>query len=211
MFLRGIEMVTYEEVQQKSGELNKQILNRWLNQELFTFEWFFMLFIVVGCYFLFFYLLDKKRIVEILLYGSLVSVTFVVYDSIGGFFGFWGEKISLSPIYPNYFGGNLTVAPLIAMIIYQFKSPWDSYLRWSILFSVIFILGYYGIILTTMEVFVYLKPYAKIIDFSAFLSVLIIPRVIMVLILKKEAQKGNISAKHSLSILSSENNKENNY
>lgn len=158
-----------------------------------------------------FYLLDKKRIVEILLYGSLVSVAFVVYDSIGLFFGFWADNMSLFPVYPNFFGSNLTVAPLIAMIIYQFKSPWDSYLRWSILFSGFFITGYYGIVLTSMEVFVYLKPFAKIIDLSAFLSVLIICRVIMVLILKKEAQKGNISAKHSLSILSAKQNKGNNY
>ena len=61
------EMVTNEEVIQKSDVLNKLILNKWLNQELFTFEWFFILVLVVGCYFLFFYLLDKKRIVEILL------------------------------------------------------------------------------------------------------------------------------------------------
>ncbi|MDR7235891.1 hypothetical protein [Neobacillus drentensis] len=204
-------MVTNDEVQQNTDELNKQILNKWLNQELFTFEWFFILFIIVVCYFLFFYLLDKKRIVEILLYGSLVAVAFVVYDSIGLFFGLWADKISLYPVYPNFFGSNLTVAPLIAMIIYQFKSPWDNYLRWSILFSGFFIIGYYGIILTTMEVFVYLKPIAKIIDLSAFLFVLIICRVIMVLILKKEAQKGNISAKHSLSILSAKQNKRNNY
>jgi hypothetical protein len=136
-----------------------------------------------------------------LLYGSLVAVTYVVYDSIGMFFGFWAVKIAISPVYPNFFGSSLTVAPLIAMILYQYKSPWNSFLRWSILFSGLFIFGYYGFLLSNMGIFVYLKPYAKIIDLCSFLSVIIVSRGIMILLLKKEAQKGNISAENSLSKL----------
>lgn len=203
-------MVTNEEIIQKSDELNNLILTKWLNQELFSFEWFFILFLVLVCYFLFFYLVDKKRIVEILLYGSLVAVAFVVYDSIGIFFGFWANKISTSPVYPNILGSDLTIAPLIAMIIYQYKSPWDSFLRWSILFSGLYIIGYFSFILSNMEIFVYLKPYANIIDFCSFLSVLIVSRGIMVLLLKKEAQKGNISAESSLSKLTSDQTQRNN-
>jgi len=197
----GTVMITTEEIMQKSDELNNLILTKWLKQEFLTFEWFFMLFVVLVCYFLFFYLVDKQRIVEILLYGSFVAVAFVVYDSIGMFFGFWAEKISISPVYPNFFGSSLTVAPLIAMILYQYKSPWSSFLRWSILFSGLFIIGYYGFLLSNMKIFVYLKPYANIIDLFSFLSVIIVPRGIMILLLKKEAQKGNISAENSLSKL----------
>ena len=201
-FLKGGTVVSIdEEIMQKSDELNNLILTKWLKQEFFTFEWFFTLFVVLVCYFLFFYLVDKQRIVEILLYGSFVAVAFVVYDSIGMFFGFWAEKISISPVYPNFFGSSLTVAPLIAMILYQYKSPWSSFLRWSILFSGLFIIGYYGFLLSNMKIFVYLKPYANIIDLFSFLSVIIVPRGIMILLLKKEAQKGNISAENSLSKL----------
>ena len=190
-----------EEIMQKSDALNNLILTKWLKQEFLTFEWFFTLFVVLVCYLLFFYLVDKKRIVEILLYGSLVAVAYVVYDSIGTFFGFWTVKIAISPVYPNFFGSSLTVAPLLAMILYQYKSPWNSFLRWSILFSGLFIFGYYGFLLSNMGIFVYLKPYAKIIDLCSFLSVIIVPRGIMILLLKKEAQKGNISAENSLSKL----------
>lgn len=190
-----------EEIMQKSDALNNLILTKWLKQEFLTFEWFFTLFVVIVCYLLFFYLVDKKRIVEILLYGSLVAVAYVVYDAIGTFFGFWAVKIAISPVYPNFFGSSLTVAPLIAMILYQYKSPWNSFLRWSILFSGLFIFGYYGFLLSNMGIFVYLKPYANIIDLCCFLSVIIVPRGIMILLLKKEAQKGNISAENSLSKL----------
>lgn len=191
-----------DEAIKKFYELNKLILNKWLDQELFTFEWFFLVFLVLGCYLLFFYLLDKERIVEILLYGSFVAVAFVVYDSTGIFFGFWANKISISPIYPNVFISDLTVGPLIAMLIYQYKTSWSRFIRWSIIFTGIYIVVFFGFLLTYMEVFVYLKPYANIIDICSFLSVLIISRGVMVLILNKEAQKGNISAKHSLSKLS---------
>lgn len=190
-----------EEIMQKSDALNNLILTKWLKQEFLTFEWFFTLFVVLVCYLLFFYLVDKKRIVEILLYGSLVAVAYVVYDSIGMFFGFWAVKIAISPVYPNFFGSSLTVAPLLAMILYQYKSPWNSFLRWSILFSGLLIFGYYGFLLSNMGIFAYLKPYAKIIDLCSFLFVIIVPRGIMILLLKKEAQKGNISAENSLSKL----------
>jgi hypothetical protein len=201
-FLKGGTVMSInEEIMQKSDALNNLILTKWLKQEFLTFEWFFTLFVVLVCYLLFFYLVDKKRIVEILLYGSLVAVAYVVYDSFGMFFGFWSVKIAISPVYPNFFGSSLTVAPLLAMIVYQYKSPWNSFLRWSILFSGLFIFGYYGFLLSNMGIFVYLKPYAKIIDLCSFLAVIIVPRGIMILLLKKEAQKGNISAENSLSKL----------
>ncbi|GAA0597680.1 hypothetical protein GCM10009001_12320 [Virgibacillus siamensis] len=65
---------------------------------------------------------------EILFFGSLVAVLFVVYDSFGNFFGYWTDLITIAPFTPNFFGDIFTVVPLISMLIYQYTSSWRSFI-----------------------------------------------------------------------------------
>lgn len=191
-------MIPNEEILQKSEKLNNLILTKWLNQELFSFQWFLTVIIVLVCYVLFFYLVDKQRIIEILLFGSLVTVAFVVYDSIGIFFGYWTNLISVFPVYPNVLGSDFTIAPLISMLIYQYTSSWRRFSLWYIGFSVLFIFGYYYFLLENLKVFDYLKPFATLIDYASFLLIGIVARGIMVYLFRMEVRKGNMSAEHSL-------------
>jgi F0F1-type ATP synthase assembly protein I len=193
-------MVSNEEIRQKSEQLNNLILTKWLNQEFLSLPWFFIVFLVLACYVLFFYLVDKKRIIEILLFGSLVAVAFVVYDSIGIFFGYWKGLISVLPVYPNFFGSEFTIIPLISMLIYQYTSSWRKFLLLYIGFSVLFIFGYNSV-LQNLKIFVYLKPFAILIDFISFSLVGIVARGIMVCLFRIEVRKGNMSAEHALSNL----------
>ncbi len=202
--MREIHMVTNEEILQKSKELNNLDLNKWLNQELFSLQWFLIVILVLVCYVLFFYFVDKQRLIEILLFGSFVSVLFIVYHSIGDYFGYWASYITLSPVKPDFFGDVFTDVPLITMLIYQFSSSWKKFLLIYMGFSVLLIFGYYNYVLVNINAFAYLKPSATTLDFISMLLIGIVPRGIMVYLFKIEARNGNRNAEHSLSNLIAE-------
>lgn len=195
-----------EDVLQKSKELNNLLLDKWLNQQLFSFQWFLIVFLVLVSYALFFYLSDKKRITELLLFGSLVAVAFTFYDTIGGFFGYWKNLINVAPIYPNFFGSNFTLVPLHSMLIYQYTSSWKSFFLWQIGYTALMIFGYFYLLLQHLQAFAYLKPFAVLIDFVLLSTVGIVARGIMVYLFRMQVRKGNMSSEHSLSKLIKEPN-----
>ncbi|ASK60708.1 hypothetical protein CFK37_00030 [Virgibacillus phasianinus] len=186
-------MITNKELLQKSEQLNNLDLTKWFNQELFSLPWFVTFFIVLVCYVLFFYLVDKKRIVEILLYGSFVAVLFVVYDSFGNFFGYWTDLITVVPFSPNFFGDSFTVVPLISMLIYQYTSSWKSFIISYIVFSTVLEFGYYNYLLEKLDVYTFLKPepFLILIDYIAIILIGVIPRLVTIYLFKIEERNRN--------------------
>lgn len=81
-------MVTTEQISQASEHLYDLILTQWVNQQFLTVTWFLLVAVLLFSYALFVYLVDRKRIIEILLFGSLVAVSFANYDAIGQQFGY---------------------------------------------------------------------------------------------------------------------------
>lgn len=147
---------------------------------------------ILFTYGLVFYLIDKKRITEILLFGSLVAVIFAVYDSIGEQLNYWATLENVLPIKINFFLGDLTLIPLYAMLVYQYTSTWKSYLIWITIWGGVFAFVYYGFVLNFLHVFVYLKKYSVLMDFILFLFTGIVARWIVTSLLKLE-RKGKES------------------
>lgn len=192
-------MVTNNEIIQTSDYLKDLVTTQWLNEHFLSPIWYGMVFLVLFSYVLVLYLLDKKRITEILLYGSLVAVALIVYDSFGSYFGYWAYLINLLPITPNYFASHLTLIPLYAMLVYQYTSSWKTYLLWITVWAVVIIFGLYNYLLTNLEVFSYLTPWAKYLDFILLLLEGVIARGILVTLLRMESKRGNMASKASLS------------
>ena len=71
-------MITDEQILKAKENLSVLIETQWINQFFLSQSWIFLLIL----YGLFIYLVDKKRMIEILLCSSLVAASFAVYDSI---------------------------------------------------------------------------------------------------------------------------------
>lgn len=194
-------MITNELMLQISDYMSNTKITKWVNQEVFSPTWFGVVSVIIICYALFFYFVDKKRITEILLFGSLVSVAFVCYDTIGFDHGYWEQLVSVTPYYPFFFGDNITTFPLIAMLIYQYTSSWRSFAVWYEIWTGLFIFVFHFLVLVNLDAFIYRKPFAVLIDFVLLSIVGIIARGLMVYMLGMEAKQGNIASKHFLSHL----------
>lgn len=78
-----------------------QSYQHWLSSELFTFGWYVSVGVVLVTYAIWFKLVDKRMIKDLLLLGSLCAVAFATVDStLVGYLGLWTFNIKLFPFNP---------------------------------------------------------------------------------------------------------------
>ena len=123
--------ITFEMIYQARETLHNLILSKWLNQDFLTIKWWGILTFIVISYILVFYLLDKKRFTQILLFGALMTVSITTYDLFGANFGLWGYKVRLFPVIPGVFLYDYTVIPLYYMLVYQYSPNWKMFFVWN--------------------------------------------------------------------------------
>jgi hypothetical protein len=133
-------LITIDEISKANEALSKLMTQRWFSQELFTIRWWGLAGFLVLSYVLCFKLLDKKRLVELLLYGSLVSVFSVVLDIFLENRNLFLYKARLLPMIPSIFIYDITALPIYYMVLYQHAATWKKYSIWITLASLL--LGY---------------------------------------------------------------------
>jgi hypothetical protein len=110
----------------------------WLTREVFTFPWFFNIAFLLLLYIIWIKLVNKKRLRELLLFGSLFSVASVLIDTIAVTIGLWEYKISIFPLSPAPFPFDYTVLPIFFMLVLQYSYTWRGYLIGTIVASGVF-------------------------------------------------------------------------
>ncbi len=115
-----------------SRELAEQSYQNWVSNELFTFGWFFILATLAIVYFVWIKLVDKNRLNDLLLLGSLSSVGFFIADQVLiGDFGVIDNKIRIFPIVFPVFIVSITICPILFMLVQQYTSSWKSFSIWA--------------------------------------------------------------------------------
>lgn len=191
-------MITNEHLMQTSEYLDKIVMDKWLSEQFLSPVWIGIFLFVVFTYILFFYLADKKRLVEILLFGSLVAVAFSVYDSIGELIGLWSTFFRMVPLQQNFFMSDLTIIPLYAMLVYQYANSWRTFFIGTVIWAGLIAFVFYYLVLNRLNVFIYLTPLGPYLDFVFLILIGLIARGILVFLINIAIQQGNLAPKASL-------------
>lgn len=117
-----------KELIELTGKINDVRNDYWFKEVIFSFNWWLLLLLTIIPWFLWWKAVDKKRIIEILFYGSLISIYSILLDEIGSYFSLWIYKYQLVPISPRLNPIDLTVMPITYMFVYQFLKKWKSFL-----------------------------------------------------------------------------------
>lgn len=120
-------MPTNESIYEIKNMLWPQLYTHWVNQELFSFPWWFTVLFLIVSYIIWWKLLDKSRLVELLLFGSLLAVMSAVIDTIADNLMLRQYKVKIFPFTPGFFPYHLTLAPIILMLVYQYMNNWRNY------------------------------------------------------------------------------------
>ncbi len=103
------------------------ILTRWLEIELFSGSWFAIIGSMAAAYAALYLFIDRGRLRELFLYGSLLAVSFGYIDIVGIETGLWGYKAHFLPLITSLFPYAITLHPIIHMFAYQYAPNWRSF------------------------------------------------------------------------------------
>ena len=126
-------MTNHEMIASIKIDLWQRLYSTWLTTELFSFTWWFSVLFLGISYFLWWKLLDKSKLVELLLFGSLIAVVSSFIDLIAENLVLWQYTVKILPFSPAFFPFHLTLAPLVLMLVYQYSDSWNKFLRYSVI------------------------------------------------------------------------------
>ncbi|MPM64791.1 hypothetical protein SDC9_111680 [bioreactor metagenome] len=110
----------------------------WITEELFSFQWWFNIIFLVAIYTVWWKLVDKSRLIELLLFGSLLAVMAAIVDTVADNLRFWHYAVRTLPFSPSFFPFHFSIVPLIFMIVYQRTHNWYQYLLVTLFASMIY-------------------------------------------------------------------------
>jgi hypothetical protein len=106
----------------------KQDIDQWLNNELFTWNWWILVTFIILPLLLWIKVFDRKRILELLLVWTLVIIPTSYLDSIGVDLEFWVYPVQFIPLTPRAIPFDFFMVGIVYMILYQYFSSWSRYL-----------------------------------------------------------------------------------
>ncbi len=113
-------------------------LEHWIKYEFLSSQWFGIIITTIFFIFIWWQLLDKKRLIELLLFGFFIATISSIIDGIGTELNAWDYPYKLGPMHFPLVVVDLLMLPYVLMLLYQFFTTWKSYLVAIIIASAIF-------------------------------------------------------------------------
>jgi len=146
---------TWHDVQEKAQQFRKAEMTYWLNEVLFSSGWWILFISTIALLIIWILIVDKKRILEIITYGLMVSMIGLIGDIIGISLLLWEYPIALIHT-PQLLEVHDIQMPIIYMAIYQYFQKWKSFFIAAAILAFVF-----GLILEPILVWLGIyEPYA---------------------------------------------------
>jgi len=148
-------MNTVDMIHQLRVELWKLTYTQWKTETLFSIQWWGMIALIAISYAIWWVLVDKRRLSQILLFGSFVAIQRIVMDIFGTNTVLWSYDIRPTPFFPSPFENDFTLIALALMVVYQYCHSWKKFLIWTGVVTGVFSFVLFPILIT----FGFLKLY----------------------------------------------------
>ena len=125
-------MTTSDKIHQLRVELWNLSYNQWKTETLFSLKWWSLIALIVIFYAIWLAIVEKRRLSQILLFGSMIAVGRIVMDIVGTDVALWSYEIREIPFFPSPFLHDFTLTPLALMTVYQYCHSWKKFLVWTV-------------------------------------------------------------------------------
>ncbi len=115
---------TVRDIHDQMVQLN---VDGWLKNEFLTWQWWLLLAFLIFPWILWSKLVERDRIMEIVLFGTMVMIPTLILDNIGNDIRFWSYPTELIPFSPNEIAFDLAMVPVAFMLLYQYFTTWKSF------------------------------------------------------------------------------------
>lgn len=162
-------MTTVATIHQLRLELWNLTYTQWKSQTLFSIHWWSSIILIAILYAIWWAIVDKQRLSQILLFSSFVAVGRIVMNIIGTNAVLWSYDIRPTPFFPSPFENDFALIALSLMVVYQYCHSWKKFLIWTGIFTGILWFVYFPILIK----FGFLKLYNWHLFYS-FVSIIVI-------------------------------------
>lgn len=102
-------------------------LKYWLDHNAFSSVWWIMLISFIAIWVIWWKIVNKSRLFEIITYGVMISFTATIVDELGVALVLWSYPITLVPLFLPLVFVNLGALPIIFMLVYQYFDTWKLF------------------------------------------------------------------------------------
>lgn len=112
-------------------ELEKQLtyarVENWIHHDLFTFQWWLLMVVLIVPWIIWWRYVDKRRLLEISLAGAMVLIICSYLDAVLSEFGLWSYNFEVIPVWPRLISADFAALPVLYMFIYQYFRRWKHF------------------------------------------------------------------------------------
>jgi len=124
-----VKYPTDEELAEMVRQLTRARLDNYLGHQFGTWRWWILVALLIVPWFIWYKLADKKKIVELVMFGLIVMVFTITLDELGFELSLWNYPYEVFPMFPRLTSIDYTVLPIIFTLVYQYFPTWKSFFR----------------------------------------------------------------------------------
>jgi len=132
------ETVTFEEIIAAQNHCIQLQNQHWLQHEVFSFQFWLLVALLIIPWLVWWKIVDKKRFLQIFLYGFMVMTVVTFLDEVGCQLNLWEYRVDIEPLFPRLIPMNFTMLPICYMVVYQYCAAWKPYLTANLLMAALF-------------------------------------------------------------------------
>ncbi|MCM3567749.1 CBO0543 family protein [Neobacillus mesonae] len=129
---------SYDEIRSIEYKLAEMKNEYWLHHDVFTFQWWLLLTIFILPWILWWRYVDKNRLKDIVLFGSLLMLLVGLLDDIGVNAQLWSYPYQLVQAIPRLAAIDYGILIVAHMTVYQFYTKWKSFIIVNLVMAAIF-------------------------------------------------------------------------
>lgn len=126
------------DVYEAKDKLMEAMLRHWYFDDLRKWTWWLSLVLTIIPLIIWWKIVDRKRLLEITVYGLLANITATFLDVIGSELVLWSYPDRLLPNLPRLLPIDYVVVPVAYMLIYQYFPKWKDFVIAMTVLSLIF-------------------------------------------------------------------------
>jgi hypothetical protein len=129
---------TYDEIRNVHQQLFDMKLEYWISHNLFTFQWWLLLIAFLMPWIIWWRFVNKNKINEILLFGTLLIILVVMIDDFGVEIHLWSYPYQLLNIIPRLIAIDQGILVVAHMFLYQYFPKWKTFIIANTVMAIIF-------------------------------------------------------------------------
>lgn len=126
---------SFEQIKDADRKLSEMRKLYYERHDLFSIQWWLLLALLIVPWIVWWKMVDKSRLKDILLYGLAITIVVVLLDDIGSELGLWSYPHKVTRLIQHLSPIDYSLLPVIQMLIYQYFRSWKSFFAANVILA----------------------------------------------------------------------------